>query len=113
MLSVVCCLFAVLAVLAPALLARVLAEILRAAVLARANNREISTPQDVRNSVMPLFWSVWELHWELYWREEAAGGEFFFGQEARGKEIARRKKISDALKREERANAPLFQSPEF
>jgi hypothetical protein len=31
---------------------------------------------------------------------------------ARGKEIARRKEIADALKRAERANAPLFQSTE-
>jgi hypothetical protein len=30
------------------------------------NNREISTPQDVRNSVMALFWPVWELYWGLY-----------------------------------------------
>jgi hypothetical protein len=33
----------------------------------RGNNREISPPQDVRNSVMALFWPVWELYWELYW----------------------------------------------
>jgi hypothetical protein len=33
------------------------------------NNREISPPQDVRNSVMvmALFWPVWELYWGLYW----------------------------------------------
>jgi hypothetical protein len=31
------------------------------------NNREISPPQDVRNSVMALFWPVWEFYWELYW----------------------------------------------
>jgi hypothetical protein len=24
-------------------------------------------PQDVRNSVMALFWPVWGLYWELYW----------------------------------------------
>jgi hypothetical protein len=30
------------------------------------NNREISPPQDVRNSVMALFWPVWGLYWELY-----------------------------------------------
>jgi hypothetical protein len=51
-----------------------------------------------------LHWELyWELHWELYWREGegAAGGELFFGQEARGKEIARRKGIADALKREQ------------
>jgi hypothetical protein len=75
---------------------------------AAGNNREISTPQDVRNSVMALFWPVWglywevywELHWGLYWREGAAGGELFFGR-VRGKEIARRKEITDALKREQ------------
>jgi hypothetical protein len=31
------------------------------------NNRETSPPQDVRNSVMALFWPVWELYWEFYW----------------------------------------------
>jgi hypothetical protein len=44
---------------------------------------------------MALFWPVWGfyrgLYWELYWREGAAGG----------KEIARRKEITDALKREQ------------
>jgi hypothetical protein len=51
--------------------------------------------------VWGLYWELhWELYWELYWREgaAAAGGEFFL---ARGKEIARRKEITDALKREQ------------
>jgi hypothetical protein len=62
---------------------------------------------------MALFWPVWELYWglywelywELYWREGeeggAAGGELCFGQEAPSKEIARRKEITDVLKREQ------------
>jgi hypothetical protein len=29
--------------------------------------RNQPTPQDVRNSVMALFWPVWGLYWELYW----------------------------------------------
>jgi hypothetical protein len=38
------------------------------AIGAAINNREISPPQEhVRNSVMALFWPVWELYWELYW----------------------------------------------
>jgi hypothetical protein len=46
--------------------------------------------------VWELYWGLyWELYWELYWREGAAGGELFFG------EVARRKEITDALKREQ------------
>jgi hypothetical protein len=33
----------------------------------KATTEKLARPQDVRNSVMALFWPVWELYWELYW----------------------------------------------
>jgi hypothetical protein len=54
-------------------------------------------PKGARNSVMALFWPVWELYWELYWRGSCRRRAFFG---ARGREIAAgaRKLRTGALK---------------
>jgi hypothetical protein len=64
------------------------------------NNRETSPPQDVRNSVMALFWAVevvLGVVLGVVLARESSRRRAFFWVWARAKEIARRKESTDAL----------------